>query len=70
MTDVVTIAGWLYLIGGTVLFFFWVYGIVRFAMDLRAVYVPSVRQYVRGRAREQEEREQQREREERERQLY
>lgn len=61
--------GWLYLVGGTVLFFFWAYGFVSFARDVKNKFVPAFRQYVRGRRNQREERERQREREERERQL-
>jgi len=39
----VTTAGWLYLGAGTLLFFFWAYGIVSFALDVKNVYVPAVR---------------------------
>ncbi len=60
----------LYLGGVTLLFFFWVYGIVAFVRDLRGRYLPALRQYRRGRAVEQEREEREREREERERQLY
>ena len=62
--------GWLYLIGGTVLFFFWAYGIVSFVRDCKNRFLPAVRQYLTGRTRQREEAEQEREREERERQLY
>lgn len=62
--------GWLYLAGGTVLFFFWVYGIVSFVLDCKNRYVPAARRFVRKRIRERTENETEREREERERQLY
>ena len=62
--------GWLYLIGGTVLFFFWAYGIVSFVNDCRKRYLPAAARYLAGRRRQQEEAEAEREREERERQLY
>lgn len=60
----------LYVAGMTLLFFFWVYGIVSFASDLRNRYVPAARQFLRGRRNQRAEREAEREREERERQLY
>ena len=63
-------AALVYFGGGTLLFFFWVYGIYAFARDLRGRYLPAVRQYRRGRHTEQEASRQAAEREERERQLY
>ncbi|MFB6207209.1 MAG: hypothetical protein ABEJ05_11860 [Haloglomus sp.] len=54
----------------TVLFFFWVYGIVSFALDLKNKYVPMARQYLRGRRKQKEQAEEEREREQKERQLY
>ena len=66
----VTQLGWLYLIGGTVLFFFWAYGIVSFVSDCKNRYLPAVHQYITGRAQKRAEAEQEREREERERQLH
>ncbi|SFG40357.1 hypothetical protein SAMN04488063_1930 [Halopelagius inordinatus] len=62
--------GWLYLGGMTVLFFFWAYGIVSFALDLKNTIVPKTKQYIRGRRRLKEEKEREEEREEREKQLY
>jgi hypothetical protein len=56
--------------GGTLLFFFWVYGIVAFVRDLRGRYLPALRQYRRGREQQQAEAERREEREEREQQLY
>ena len=55
---------------GTLLFFFWAYGIVSFALDVKNRFLPGLRQYRRGRRRQREEREAEEEREERERQLY
>lgn len=66
----VTTLGWFYIVGVTVLFFFWAYGIIRFAMDLKNIYVPKGRQYLRGRKHLEEKKEEEQEREERERQLY
>lgn len=56
--------------GMFVLFFFWVYGLVSFAFDLRNKIVPGILQYRRGRRKLQEEQEREQEREEREQQLY
>ncbi|WP_101294888.1 hypothetical protein [Halegenticoccus soli] len=66
----VTELGWIYLGGMTLLFFFWAYGIVSFALDVKNVYVPKGRQFIRGRRRIKEQRKEEEEREERERQLY
>ncbi|WP_135830408.1 hypothetical protein [Halorussus halobius] len=63
----VTTLGWLYLVGGTVLFFFWAYGIASFALDCKNTYLPALRRLWAER-REQADRES--EREEEERQLY
>ncbi|MFC4987168.1 MULTISPECIES: hypothetical protein [Saliphagus] len=59
-----------YVGGVTVLFFFWIYGIASFALDLKNKILPGLRQYWRGRKRRTAESEEEREREERERQLY
>jgi len=67
---VVTTAGLVYVAGMTLLFFFWVYGIVSFVRDVRGKYLPLARQYVRGRRAQKAEREREAEREEREKQLY
>jgi hypothetical protein len=66
----VTQEGYLFLGGMTLLFFFWAYGIVRFLMDVKNIYIPKGRQYVRGRRRLKEEKKNEEEREEKERQLY
>jgi hypothetical protein len=66
----VTELGWIYLVAGTMLFFFWAYGIVSFVRDCKNRYVPAIGRFVRGRRRERAEAEREREREERERQLY
>lgn len=60
----------LYFGGGTLLFFFWVYGIVSFAIDIRKKIIPRIRQYRRGRRRIANEKQEEREREKDERQLY
>jgi hypothetical protein len=65
-----TTSGWLFLAAGTFLFFFWAYGFVRFLMDIKGVYIPKGRQFLRGRRRLKEKKREEEEREERERQLY
>lgn len=62
-----TTPGSFYVAAVTILFFFWVYGIVAFVRDLRSTYIPALRKYRAGR-REQADQEQNRE--QRERQLY
>lgn len=59
-----------YLGAGTLLFFFWAYGIVSFVLDVKNKFVPLGRQYLRGRRREKEKEQREKEREEKERQLY
>jgi len=66
----VTTFGWAYLVAGTLLFFFWAYGIVRFVMDVRSIYLPKARQYLRGRRKLKEDRAEEEERREKEEQLY
>ncbi|QLC33989.1 hypothetical protein EFA46_007155 [Halarchaeum sp. CBA1220] len=66
----VTTLGWVYLIGGTLLFFFWAYGIVSFVLDVKNKFVPAVRTLWRERKRAKAEEEAEREREEKEQQLY
>ncbi|WP_256391914.1 hypothetical protein [Natronoarchaeum rubrum] len=56
--------------GMAVLFFFWIYGIVSFGLDLKNKIVPGTRQYLRGRRKLKEKRKQEKEQEEREQQLY
>jgi len=65
-----TTAGWLYLFAGTVLFFFWAYGIASFVRDTRRTYVPAIRRYLALRRENQEAAEEREAREEAERQLY
>ncbi|MFB6184642.1 MAG: hypothetical protein ABEI96_08825 [Haloarculaceae archaeon] len=55
---------------GTLLFFFWAYGIVSFVLDLKNKIVPGLRQYRRGRRERKAEKRDERERQEREEQLY
>lgn len=66
----VTEFGWLYVALVTLLFLPWAYGVVRFVMDLKNIYIPKGRQYLRGRKRLKEEKREEEERDERERQLY
>lgn len=66
----VTLEGYVYLGGMTVLFFFWAYGIIRFGMDLKNIYIPKGTQYLRGRRKLKEKKKKEKEREEKERQLY
>jgi hypothetical protein len=40
---------------GTILFFFWAYGIVSFVLDVKNKLLPLTRQYLRGRRRLNEE---------------
>ncbi|WP_134670527.1 hypothetical protein [Halorussus marinus] len=66
----VTTFGWFYLVGGTVLFFFWAYGIVSFALDVKNKFVPAAKQWRDSRKRARADAEAEAEREETERQLY
>ncbi|WP_435177688.1 hypothetical protein [Halorussus sp. AFM4] len=66
----VTTMGWFYLVGGTVLFFFWAYGIVSFALDCKNKFLPAARTWLANRRRAKREAERESEREETERQLY
>ena len=56
----------LYVGAMTVLFFFWAYGIVSFALDLKNKIIPGIRRYVRNRREQREQRKREQEREERE----
>ncbi|MFC7214972.1 hypothetical protein ACFQO4_12900 [Saliphagus sp. GCM10025334] len=56
--------------GLLVLFFFWIYGIVSFVLDVRYKIVPGIRRYRRGRRRLEDDATERDERDERERQLY
>lgn len=58
-----------YVVGVTVLFFFWVYGIASFVLDLKNKFIPAAVRYWRGRKEQKEEAEDEQERAERERQL-
>jgi hypothetical protein len=60
----------LYFGGGTLLFFFWIYGIVSFVFDIKNKIIPGIRQYRRGRRRIKEEKQREKEREKDERELF
>ncbi len=66
----VTELGWFYLGAGTLLFFFWAYGIVSFALDLKHKIIPGIRGLLAERKARKEEEEREREREEKKQQLY
>ncbi|WP_435097536.1 hypothetical protein [Halarchaeum sp. P4] len=66
----VSTLGWFYLAGGTLLFFFWAYGIVSFVLDVKNKFIPALRTLWRERKRQKAEEEAEREREEKEKQLY
>jgi hypothetical protein len=66
----VTTLGWLYLVGGSVLFFFWAYGIASFVLDCKNKFLPAIRTWLANRRERREESERESEREETERQLY
>jgi len=59
-----------YFAAGTLLFFFWAYGLVSFVLDLKNKIIPGIRQYRRGRKELKEQAEEESERAEREKQLY
>ena len=65
-----TSLGWLYVIGGTVLFFFWAYGIVSFVLDVKNKFLPAGRKLLAARREQQSQSERENEREEKERQLH
>ncbi len=56
--------------GLLILFFFWIYGIISFILDMKNTVIPGIRQYRRGRKQLKAKREREREREDEERQLY
>ncbi|MDQ2049601.1 hypothetical protein RBH26_03805 [Natronolimnohabitans sp. A-GB9] len=67
MSDLVPIV---YYGGATVLFFFWIYGIVSFALDVKNKFVPALKQYRHNRAKRKRRQQQEDERAEKEEQLY
>jgi hypothetical protein len=62
--------GWFYFGAGTLLFFFWAYGIVSFALDLKNKILPGIRTLFANRAARKADEKREREREEKEQQLY
>ncbi|WP_256391370.1 hypothetical protein [Natronoarchaeum rubrum] len=66
----VSTVGVVYVVGVTVLFFFWVYGIYAFGRDVRRRYLPALRAYLEQRESDAEAARAEEEREEREQQLY
>ena len=66
----VSTVGWLYLVGGTVLFFFWAYGIVSFVLDLKTYIIPGVKGILTERRADAEAAEREREQTEKKKQLY
>lgn len=65
----VSAATLVYFGGGTLLFFFWAYGLVSFVLDLKNKIIPGIKQYLRGRRRQKERKQSEEERAEKERQL-
>jgi len=66
----VSTVGVVYVVGVTVLFFFWAYGIYAFGRDLRRRYLPALRAYLEQRREDADAARAEEEREEKERQLY
>ncbi|WP_255196354.1 hypothetical protein [Halorarius litoreus] len=54
---------------GSLLFVFWAYGVVSFALDVKRKFVPMGRQYLRGREEQKQQARKEQERDEREKQL-
>ena len=65
----VTELAWFYVGGFTLLFFFWMYGIVSFARDVRYRLLPAIRRYRADRSARAEEAEQAAQEEEERQQL-
>lgn len=63
-------AALMYFGAGTLLFFFWVYGIVSFGFDIKNKIIPGIKQYRRGRRRIKEEEQRENEREKNEQELF
>ncbi|SIR20945.1 hypothetical protein SAMN05421858_1835 [Haladaptatus litoreus] len=55
---------------GTLLFFFWAYGIVSFVLDLKNKIIPGLRTLIDNRRAQKAEEEREREREDKKQQLY
>ncbi len=62
--------GLLYFGAGTLLFFFWVYGIVSFALDLKNKVIPGIRTLLENRRAQKADEERERDREDKKQQLY
>lgn len=58
-----------FFVAGTILFFFWAYGLVSFVLDVKNKFLPAVRRYRENRNEREEEAERREEREEKEKQL-
>lgn len=56
--------------GGTILFFFWAYGIVSFVLDVKNKFVPGAKTLYRNWREAKQEAEREEERERQEQQLY
>ncbi len=56
--------------GLTTLFFFWIYGIVSFALDVKHKAIPAIRQYRRNKQQRTRQQDHDNERQDREEQLY
>ncbi|SEV83332.1 hypothetical protein [Natrinema salifodinae] len=67
MSDLIPVV---YYGGLVVLYFFWIYGIVSFGLDLKNKVVPGIKRYRRGRKRLDEKQTEEDERATKERQLY
>lgn len=66
----VSTVGVVYVVGVTVLFFFWAYGIYAFVRDLRQRYLPALRARIEQRREDADAARAEEEREEKEQQLY
>ncbi|WP_435154573.1 hypothetical protein [Haladaptatus sp. DFWS20] len=62
--------GLLYFGAGTLLFFFWAYGIVSFVLDLKKKIIPGIRTLLENRRAKKAEEERERERDDKKQQLY
>ncbi|GAA0229929.1 hypothetical protein ACFFQF_13595 [Haladaptatus pallidirubidus] len=62
--------GLVYFGAGTLLFFFWAYGIVSFVLDVKNKIIPGLRTLIENRRAQKAEEEREREREDKKQQLY
>lgn len=60
----VTTAALVYIGAVTVLFFFWIYGIVSFILDIKNKIIPGTKQYLRGRRQQKKQKRKEQEQEE------